>query len=224
MNRLIRFYLGEVRNFIELFIGFHILNNILEILLKGQGLTSVWSMILPLIILIYLIKFNLSDTGKETFTFVSMTDNSPTKILLSKLIVSYVFILMLSAVNCIFIIIHNIYQCESSWKSILMLPAWSIFVTTMAICYISYFIIWIKSFSINKISRKIIVISAVVIWLVINVTVRNHVFLFSIDAVHGNRYFGGSTMTVWSILWHLTWCTIFFLVTAYLQKKKINQI
>ena len=55
MNRLIRFYLGEVRNFIELFIGFHILNNILEILLKGQGLTSVWSMILPLIILIYLI-------------------------------------------------------------------------------------------------------------------------------------------------------------------------
>ena len=161
MNKLIRFYLGEVRNFIELFIGFHILNNILEILLKGQGLTSVWSMILPLIILIYLIKFNLSDTGKETFTFVSMTDNSPTKILLSKLIVSYVFVLMLSAV---------------------------------------------------------------VIWLVINATVRNHVFLFSIDAVHGSRYFGGSTMTVWSILWHLTWCTIFFLVTAYLQKKKINQI
>ena len=224
MNRLIRFYLGEVRNFIELFIGFHILNNILEILLKGQGLTSVWSMILPLIILIYLIKFNLSDTGKETFTFVSMTDNLPTKILLSKLIVSYVFVLMLSAVNCIFIIIHNIYQYEGSWKSILMLPAWSIFVTTMAICYISYFIIWIKSFSINKISRKIIVISAVVIWLVINATVRNHVFLFSIDAVHGSRYFGGSTMTVWSILWHLTWCTIFFLVTAYLQKKKINQI
>ena len=105
-----------------------------------------------------------------------------------------------------------------------MLPAWSIFVTTMAICYISYFIIWIKSFSINKISRKIIVISAVVIWLVINATVRNHVFLFSIDAVHGSRYFGGNTMTVWSILWHLTWCTIFFLVTAYLQKKKINQI
>ena len=228
MSRLIRFYFRETKNFAVILIGFYILFNIIGIFSRGTGFLPFWSFVVqPLIMLIYLIKFNLSDTGKDTFTPVSMTASSPAEILLAKLIVSYTLILMTVIIECIFVVVCEISlhgRIITLWESLVMFPMWSLFVTTLAIGYISYFTIWGKSFAVNKIWRRVIVVGAVVIWFIMNGIIRSNVVIFSTDTISSGRHFGGDRLGIWSVIWHLTWCAVFFLVTAYLQKKKIDQI
>lgn len=228
MNRLIQFYLKETRGFTMLITGFYILFNIMGVISKNSGhLAFLGITILSIIMIIYLIKFNLYDTGKETFTLVSMTDSSPTEILLAKLIVSYILILLIVIVECFFILLYEVYIYNyiiSSWEGLFMIPVRSLFLTTLAICYISYFTIWIKSFSINKTWRKVLTSGVVIIWVMINGIIRNNIIIFSTDTVQSGRHFGSVRMVIWSVMWHLAWCIIFFFITAYLQKKKIDQI
>jgi hypothetical protein len=228
MNKLIQFYLGETKPFMIPLAGFYILFNLAGIILGNfDGLTVLGLGILSIVLMIYLIKFNLYDTGKETFTLVSMTDNSPVSILMSKLIVSYIHVLMIVIIQYVFLLIYqgisrgsiNIFT-----GGFVMFPVRALFVITIVICYISYPVIWMKIFKINKIWRKILVAATVVAWFMINMTIRNNVFIFSMNTVHDGRHFGGSSLSVWSVLWHLTWCIVFFTITVCLQKKKIDQI
>ena len=228
MNRLIQFYFRETKGFLILLTGFYILFNIMSIISKrAYGLPAIGIMILSVILVIFIIKFNLYDTGKETFTLVSMTDSTPEKILLSKLIVSYILVLIVVIVEYIFFLVHKmtiINHFTVSWESMFMFPVRILFFTTLAVSYISYFMIWIKSFSISKAWRKIIAAGAVIIWFIINGMIRHNVLIFSTETIHRGRHFGGDKLELWSIIWHLSCCVIFFLITVYLQRKKIDQI
>ena len=228
MNRLIQFYFRETKGFVILLTGFYILFNIMSIISKRvHGLPAVGIMILSIILVIFIIKFNLYDTGKETFTLVSMTDSTPEKILLSKLIVSYIIVLIVVIVEYIFFLVYKmtvINHFAVSWESVFMFPVKILFFTTLAISYISYFMIWIKSFLISRAWRKVITAGAVIGWFIINGMIRHNVFIFSTETIHRGGHFGGGRQELWSIIWHLSFCVIFFLITVYLQRKKIDQI
>ncbi len=228
MNRLIQFYFREIRGFAILLTGFYLLFNILALTSKrSNGFPFLGIAVLTVILIIYIIKFNLYDTGKETFTLVSMTDSTPAKILLSKLMVSYILVLIIVILEYGFLLVHNILVNNHPvglWDGMLMLLVRSLFLTTLAVSYISYFIIWIKSFSISKTWRKIIATGGVIMWFIINGMIRHNVLVFSTESIHSGRHFGGDRLSVWSIIWHLSWCAVFFLVTVYLQKRKIDQI
>ena len=228
MSRLIQFYFRETKGFVMLLIGFYILFDIMIIISKKiSGLPGLGLVILTIIMIIYLIKFNLYDTGKETFTLVSMTDSTPEKILLSKLIVSYILVLIVVIAEYVFFLVYKMTVVNHfvlSWESMLMFPVKILFFTTLAVSYISYFMIWIKSFSISRIWRKVITAGAVIGWFVINGMIRHNVLIFSTDTVRSGRHFGGDRLGLWSIIWHLSFCIIFFLITVYLQRRKIDQI
>ena len=228
MNRLVQFYFRETKGFIILLTGFYILFNIMSVISRrAHGLPAIGVMILSIILVIFIIKFNLYDTGKETFTLVSMTDSTPEKILLSKLIVSYILVLIVVIVEYVFFLVYKMTVVNHfvlSWESMLMFPVKILFFTTLAVSYISYFMIWIKSFSISRVWRKVITAGAVIGWFVINGMIRHNVLIFSTDTVHRGRHFGGDRLGLWSIIWHLSFCIIFFLITVYLQRKKIDQI
>ncbi|WP_435307762.1 hypothetical protein [Sebaldella termitidis] len=228
MNRLVQFYFRETKGFIILLTGFYILFNIMSVISRrAHGLPAIGIMILSIILVIFIIKFNLYDTGKETFTLVSMTDSTPEKILLSKLIVSYILVLIVVIVEYVFFLVYKMTVVNYfvlSWESMLMFPVKILFFTTLAVSYISYFMIWIKSFSISRVWRKIITAGAVIGWFVINGMIRHNVLIFSTDTVHRGRHFGGDRLGLWSIIWHLSFCITFFLITVYLQRRKIDQI
>ena len=228
MNRLIQFYFREIRGFAILLTGFYLLFNILALTLKrSNGFPFLGIAVLTVILIIYIIKFNLYDTGKETFTLVSMTDSTPEKILLSKLIVSYILVLIVVIAEYVFFLVYKmtvVNHFALSWESMLMFPVKILFFTTLAVSYISYFMIWIKSFSISRVWRKVISAGAVIGWFVINGMIRHNVLIFSTDTVRSGRHFGGDRLGLWSIIWHLSFCIIFFLITVYLQRKKIDQI
>ena len=228
MNRLVQFYFRETKGFIILLTGFYILFNIMSVISRrAHGLPAIGIMILSIILVIFIIKFNLYDTGKETFTLVSMTDSTPEKILLSKLIVSYILVLIVVIAEYVFFLVYKMTvdnHFAFSWESMLMFPVKILFFTTLAVSYISYFMIWIKSFSISRVWRKVITAGAVIGWFVINGMIRHNVLIFSTDTVRSGRHFGGDRLGLWSIIWHLSFCIIFFLITVYLQRKKIDQI
>lgn len=228
MGKLIRFYFEETKAFFVTLIGFYILLNIIAVISKrNSGISFFGIVVLSIAAVIYLIKFNLYDTGKDTFTLISMTDSPAAKILLSKLAVSYIYTLIIIAVEYVFLLIYQISSYSSTeffWGGMLMFPVKVLFLLTIVISYIAYPAIWIKVFKLNKIWRKVLAAAAVTVWFIINITIRNSVFIFSINTVQSGRHFGGSSLSIWSILWHLTWCIVFFTVTVYLQKKKIDQI
>ena len=228
MNRLIQFYFRETKGFVILLTGFYILFNILSVISKrAHGVPAIGIMILSVVLVIYIIKFNLYDTGKETFTLVSMTDSTPEKILLSKLIVSYILVIIVVIVEYAFFLVYKMTAANYfviPWESMFMFPIRILFFTTLAVSYISYFMIWIKAFSISRTWRKVIAAGAVTGWFIINGMIRHNVLIFSTETVHRGRHFGGDRLELWSIIWHLTCCVIFFLITVYLQRKKIDQI
>lgn len=233
MKNIIKFYLKQSSPFLLTVLGiytvFNIINLIMGVIYAGafhEHESAVLStFITGIFMFIYLIKTNMYDTGKEKFTIVSMTEYSAEKILLSKLIVNFISILLFASIVAVFISLD--FLLGRGNLDILFFPGVIIrvlFIYMVLASYISYPIIWTKSFEMKKKSRILGALGIIVIWFITNGLLRNSISLFYNNAGAYPRHFGHGAFTIWTILWHLMCCVIFFMITVHLQKKKIDLI
>lgn len=231
MRNIIKFYLNQSSVFLLTVLGiytiFNIINLMLGIIFEGVFHESavLSTFITGIIIFIHLIKINMYDTGKETFTIVSMTEYPISKILLSKLIVNFIVTLLFSTIATAFTSLEFfLYNVNLNMLVFPIIIIRTLLIFLILTSYISYPIIWVKSFRNRKKSRKIVALAIIFIWVIINGILKNNVEIFYSNTAGYTRHLGQGTFSIWTILWHLMCCAVFFMFTVHLQKKKIDLI
>ena len=235
MKKIIHFYFKQIIPLLSIIFGVYLLFNILTLTFGAFLHTEIYRsiifvcFIMFIFLAIYLIQFNQLDTGKENFSIVSMTDQSHTSIMLSKLIVSYIVIITFIVFQSIFMMVvfssipHEYGTID--FISFFFYGALRILaIFTILISYIANPMIWVKSFSSSKTFRRLSFIGIIITWFITNrVIQRTFLGASTMHSRMSGRFEDQQSLPI-MLFWNLAWCIVFFAITLKKKKRKIDSL